>query len=67
MSVQPFFHANSLIAVTNAEYGIRRLQEKPEEYVFYLRGTLAALKSVPDYILEEANQNMVYTLNWMMT
>src|SRR5437899_4728774 len=48
--------ADSAIAIGNAEYGIQRLREVPEEYVFYLRGTLASLRSIADYILEEANQ-----------
>ncbi len=56
MYAQPFFHRDSAIAIENAEYGISRLKEGHREYVFYLRGTLAALCSVRDYLLEEHNK-----------
>ena len=56
ISAQPFFHRDSLIAITNAEYGISRLKKGHKEQVFYLRGTLAALCSIRDYLLEEHNK-----------
>lgn len=58
MQPQPFYHRDSSIALTNAQYGIERLKEEPKEFVFYLRGTLAALGSVRDYILEEYNKKL---------
>ncbi len=47
----PDYHATSLVAIFNAEYGINQLKAVPKEYVFYLRGTLACLRSIPDYLL----------------
>lgn len=56
MMAQPFYHRDSMIAIQNAEYGISRLKKGHKENVFYLRGTLAALCSVRDYLLEEHNK-----------
>jgi len=60
MNAQPFYHRESGIALSNAQYGIQVLRQNPREYLFYLRGTLAALRCIPDYVLEEANQKFSF-------
>lgn len=53
----------------DAGHGIKRLREEPREYGFYLRGTLASMRSVYDYILEEYNQKfgLGFTLDEKLT
>ena len=41
--------------ISQAEYGIRRMRENATPFDFYLKGTLACLKGVLDYLLEEYN------------
>lgn len=56
MNAQKQYGASSLRILADAEYGIKRLREEPEQYGFYLRGTLASLHGVGYYLLEEYNQ-----------
>jgi hypothetical protein len=56
LEVKPSYHQRSLEAIQDARYGIACLRKKPEQYTFYLRGTLATLRCIPDYLLEEFNQ-----------
>ena len=42
-------------ALSEAEYGIRKMKENAAPFDFYFKGTLACLKSVLDYLLEEYN------------
>jgi hypothetical protein len=58
MQAQPDHHATSLVAIFNAKYGIEQLKTVPKEYVFYLRGTLACLRCIPDYVLQEFNEEL---------
>jgi hypothetical protein len=42
-------------AISEAEYGIKRMKENAAPFDFYLKGTLASLKGALDYLLEEYN------------
>ena len=41
--------------IAEAEYGIKRMRENTAPFDFYLKGPLACLKGVLDYLLEEYN------------
>jgi hypothetical protein len=42
-------------AISEAEYGIKRMKENVNPFDFYLKGTLTCLKGALDYLLEEYN------------
>jgi hypothetical protein len=42
-------------AICEAEYGIKKMKENTEPFDFYFKGTLASLKGILDYLLEEYN------------
>ena len=42
-------------AISHAQYGIDKMKANADPFDFYLKGTLACLKGILDYILEEYN------------
>jgi hypothetical protein len=42
-------------AISEAHYGIDKMKENTNQFDFYFKGTLACLKGILDYVLEEYN------------